>query len=149
MNGRLASIAGPAETTPGSSARASVRNGGNAAFKALNAGIAAASVRGSSATAFSSATFWRANAFAVVLKSVIRLCRVRGCALSACATVAWAAIQPERSCGAIPSALWATIELFLYAGSQYGIDALNPGPPCSSASRPAARGSADCGACRN
>ena len=39
MNGRLASIIGPVLLTPGISARASVRSGGNAAFSALNAGI--------------------------------------------------------------------------------------------------------------
>ena len=57
MNGRLASIAGPADVTPGISACASASTGGNAALSALNAGIAAASVSGSSATACWSATF--------------------------------------------------------------------------------------------
>ena len=109
MNGRLASIVGPVDLTPGISVRASARSGGNAALSALNAGVAAASVFGSSATACWSATFWRANAPAVVLKSVIRLCRFCGCASIAPATVPILSIQFERSCGWIPSASWATI----------------------------------------
>ena len=44
-------------------------------FRALKAGIAADSVRGSWMTVLRSATFSRAKAFAVVLKSVIRLFR--------------------------------------------------------------------------
>ena len=46
MNGRLASIIGPVEMTPGVSVRASARSGGKALFSALNAGIAVASVTG-------------------------------------------------------------------------------------------------------
>ena len=61
--------------TPGVRARANARSGGNAAFSALKAGIAVDSVLGSSATLCCSATFWRANEFAVVLKSVIRFWR--------------------------------------------------------------------------
>ena len=113
MNGRLASIAGPAETTPGMRALASVSTGGSAALTAFSAGTAVRSVFGSSATAFSSATFSRANACAVVLKSVTRLWRLFGCATSAPATVPCAAIHFDRSWGWIPSALWATIDEFL------------------------------------
>ena len=83
MNGRLASIIGPVDLTPGISALASCGSGPgaqfgtsapeqNAAFSAWNAGIAAASVFGSSATAFERDTFSRANAAAVPLKFVIR-----------------------------------------------------------------------------
>ena len=52
MNGRLASIVGPEDLTPGISAVESFSSGGNAAFSASNAGVAAASVFGSSLTAF-------------------------------------------------------------------------------------------------
>ena len=124
MNGRLASIVGPEDLTPGISAVESLSSGPNAAFSAPNAGVAAASVFGRSLTAFDSATFWRANAFAVVLKSVIRLSSSCGWALRAPATVPCAEIQFDRSCGCRPSASWATIAEYSYAGSQYLIDAL-------------------------
>ena len=62
MNGRLASIVGPVDLTPGISATASFSSGGKAALSALKAGIAADSVRGSWTTVLRSATFSRANA---------------------------------------------------------------------------------------
>src|SRR6202012_5847767 len=65
-NGRLASTIGPVDFTPGMSALASVRRGGKAALRALNAGIADPSVLGSWATVCSSDGFTRANALAVV-----------------------------------------------------------------------------------
>ena len=82
-NGRLASTIGPVDFTPGTSARANARSGGNAALSALNAGIAADRVCGSWSTVCSSALFWRANALAVVLKSVMRFSRFWGCVSSA------------------------------------------------------------------
>jgi hypothetical protein len=113
ISGRLASIIGPVLLTPGISAVANLRNGGNAALSALNAGIPAASVLGSAATLFSSATFSRANALAVVLKSVIKFCRFCGLLSIAPATGPCAAIQLDRSCGWIPSASCATIAEYL------------------------------------
>ena len=104
MNGRLASTVGPVETTPGVSVRASWRSGGNAAFSALNAGIAVDSVRGSSAIERCNAPLWRANDSAVVLKSVIRFCRFCGWASIAPATGPCSAIQFDRSWGWMPSA---------------------------------------------
>ncbi len=90
--------------------RASWRRGGNALFRALNAGIAVASVVGRSATACWRETFSRANAPAVVLKSVTRFWRFGGCMSIAAATVPPWSIKFDRSCGWIPSAAWATIE---------------------------------------
>ena len=78
-NGRLASIIGAVVLAAGTRSRANARSGGNALLSALSAGIATDSVRGSSAIVADSATFSRANAFAVVLKSVIRFLRFSGC----------------------------------------------------------------------
>src|SRR5580692_3905398 len=144
MNGRLASIIGPVDLTPGISALASCGSGPgaqsgfwapeqNAELSALNAGIAAWSVLGSAATAFSSETFSRANEFAVVLKFVIRFWRTWGWVLIAPETVPWSLIAFERSWGSMPSASCATTAEYSYAGSQYLIDALKDGPPFFSA----------------
>ncbi len=119
MNGRLASIIGPVDLTAGTRALASFGSGPgaqfgtcgpaqNAAFRACRAGIAAPSVLGSSATACSSATFWTANACAVVLKLVIRFWRFCGWVSIAPETSPCSAIQFDRSCGCRPSASWAT-----------------------------------------
>src|SRR5438270_669133 len=119
MKGRLASIIGPVDFTPGMRALARCGNGPaaqfgtcgpeqNAAFSAWKAGVAAARVFGSSATALESATFLTAKECAVVLKSVIRFWSVRGWVSIAPDTSPCSAIQFERSCGWIPSASWAT-----------------------------------------
>src|SRR5579859_4020751 len=123
-NGRLASTIGPVETTPGTSVRASWRRGGKAAFRALKVGMATASVWGRLRTAAVRATFERANACAVVLKSVTRFWSVCGLALSAAATVPAWAMKFDRSWGWMPSASWLTMAEYLYAGSQYWIEAL-------------------------
>ena len=78
MKGRLASTVGPVDLTPGSSARASRRKGGKAALSALKAGIAADRVLGRSATVRRRLACSRANANAVVLKSVTRLLSAGG-----------------------------------------------------------------------
>src|SRR5947209_20363521 len=124
MNGRLASTMGPVDFTPGISALARVGNepgaqAGTAGpeqmieFRALKAGMATASVWGSSATAR-----WRlfcsmASEWAVVLKSETRFLRFVGLVSSAAATWPPLSMKPDRSWGCRPRASWETIELYL------------------------------------
>src|SRR6201986_582282 len=123
MNGRLAAIIGPVDLKPGGSALASCGSGPgeqsgtcapeqNAAFSACSAGVAAARVFGSSATACDSATFWTANEWAVVLKAVMRFCRVFGWVSIGPETSPCSAIQFDRWCGWSPSASWATTAVY-------------------------------------
>src|ERR1700750_1540207 len=97
MNGRLASTIGPVDFVAGISALASCRSGPgaqlgiagpeqNARLSELRAGMATCNVTGSSATARWRFALCRANAFAVVLKSVTRFSRFFGCVLKAADT---------------------------------------------------------------
>ena len=100
-------------------------SGGNALLSAFSAGIATASVLGSSLIGSTAvATFSRANASAVVLKSVIRLSRSGGLLSSAPLTGRLLSIQFERSWGWVPRKSWLTTDEYSYAGVQYWIEAL-------------------------
>ena len=98
MNGRLASTIGPVDLTPGMSALASLGSAPGAhagtwgpeqmiELSALKAGVAAASVPGSSATVRCRLACWMASACAVVLRSETRFLRLLGLLSSAADTV--------------------------------------------------------------
>ena len=130
MNGIDASIVGPDETVPGYASRAKARSDGSAPLSDSSAGEPTRSTRSSAGIVRWSASSSRANAAAVVLKLVTRFLSVSGLRASALNTLPWPLSSRWMSLsGSSPSEASAVIAEFLYAASQYCIDAFSASAP--------------------